>query len=88
MSDVLIKGMEIPKACSWFDKEGKFHACRFDFACVCSITGDNVATSFERRHPSCPLVEVEQAPFLEDARSAYLSGHNLYIQIEKESSGN
>ena len=70
---ILIKGMDKPTRCS---------ICKFEFWAVmgyqCLITEEAVNIK------TCPLVEVEQAPSLEDAKSAYVSGHNLYIQKEKD----
>ena len=84
MADVLIKGLELPKACSWFDEEGKHHSCRFCLAYICSITGDCIASSVERRHPSCPLVELPPHGRLVDIDRIISESrrNNLSIKIE------
>lgn len=58
--DILIENMEMPKGCSWFDKEDKYHSCRFLFGYICTITGKCIATSVEGRHPSCPLIPIPE----------------------------
>ena len=67
MADILIKNMEMPNGCSWFDEEGKHHSCRFCLAYICSITGECIASSVERRHPTCPLIELPPHGKLIDA---------------------
>lgn len=72
--DVLIKNMGKPTNCfTCFFSEvntdfGKLVCLRLGKDCNNTILED------------CPLVEVEQAPTLEDAKSAYLQGHNLFIE--------
>ena len=56
MAEILIQGMELPKACQWYDENGMYHDCRMTYGGVCNITGQVIAMSVEQRHPSCPLV--------------------------------
>lgn len=54
MSDVLIKGMKLPKSCDecWMTYEGDSDNC--------PVVNESVVKYMveEKRHPSCPLVEV------------------------------
>ena len=59
--DILIKGMELPKACSWYDDNGNYHECRlFGYGGVCQLTKTLVVSSVEKRHDACPLVALPE----------------------------
>ena len=84
MDGVLIKNMTMPKSC--YSDEFKYCPFLFfdyDTKSHCGLS-DDIRCTKTRRPKGCPLVEVEQAPTLEDAKSAYLKGHNLFIQKGKE----
>lgn len=54
MSDILIKGMEMPKCCSKCDL--RVIAIGLDFQCA--ISGETVDDYYSSRHPKCPIVKV------------------------------
>ena len=65
--DILIKNMEMPKACSWYDEDGKYHECRlFGYGGVCQLTKTLVVSSVEKRHDDCPLVALPEHGTLKD----------------------
>ena len=73
MSDILIKGMEMPKNC--FSCACVSYYERLDKA-MCDLTNKqlDMKTWKKERHPDCPLIEL---PFAEEL------AEKLYKQIEK-----
>ena len=69
MSDILIKGMEMPKGCWWYDDDLRFHECWLTKVCHYHLTVglyDNEYPDAEKSE-SCPLVEVPAHGDLKDA---------------------
>lgn len=83
MSDILIKCMEMPKQCWNSIEYCPFHFKDYHGKSHCGQS-DDIRCLRTKRPKDCPLIEVEKAPTLDDAKSAYLQGHNLYIQKEKQ----
>ena len=70
--DILIKNMEMPKACSWYDDNGNYHECRlFGYGGVCQLTKTLVVSSVEKRHEACPLVALPEHSDLIDRKALF-----------------
>jgi hypothetical protein len=68
LSDILIKGMEMPKGCWWYDDDLRFHECWLTKVCHYHLTVglyDNEYPDAEKSE-SCPLVEVPTHGLLKD----------------------
>ena len=77
MAGLLIQGMEIPKACQWYDENGIYHDCRMTYGGVCNITGQVIAMSVEQRHPFCPLVALPEHSDLIDRKQVMANMEKL-----------
>ena len=62
MSEVLIKGMDMPQgSCEWVDKDGYLHRCKLlngDDDCKMQ-EGICADATWEEQFANCPLVEIE-----------------------------
>ena len=84
MSDVLIKNMEMPKACYRKNENGFCPFLFYSYAgeSYCGLAPCRCLTT--KRPKDCPLVEVKEAKVgdLYEVKKAYVTGKKIWMEVE------
>ena len=83
MSDVLVKGMEMPKGCFECDLCEKVHFDGNEWHLGCLLLAKEVFDEGEK-DKDCPLIEVKEAEVgdLYEVKKAYVTDKKIWMEVE------